>query len=163
MRYQLLLATILIFLILRPIADALLTVSVPISPLRYMVLIAALYAIRDRRLLFVLALCLSIGDVFLRSLYGIDQSRLLLKLSHGLAFFALLLIAFGIAADVFKDREVTSDTIIGAVCMYFMIGVLWTFLYYWLELLAPGSILGHRQHLSTLSKMSVSPPCSTSV
>jgi hypothetical protein len=79
----------------------------------------------------------------LRSLYEIGQSALLLKLSHGLGFAAIVLIASGISADVFKGGEVTSDIIVGAVCMYFVIGVIWAFLYYLLELLAPGSILGH--------------------
>jgi hypothetical protein len=68
---------------------------------------------------------------------------LLLKLSHGLGFAAIVLVASGISADVFKGGEVTSDIIVGAVCMYFVIGIVWTFLYYWLEILAPGSILGH--------------------
>src|SRR5262249_44679970 len=65
------------------------------------------------------------------------------KLSHGLGFAALLLVASGISSDVFKAEEVSSDIIVGAVCMYFVIGVVWAFLYYWLELLVPGSILGY--------------------
>jgi hypothetical protein len=143
MRYQPLLAATLIFLILRPIADVLFTLSVPISPLRYLVLLAGLYAIRDRPLLLAFALCLALGDMVLRSIYEIGQSALLLKLSHGLGFAAIVLVASGISADVFKGGEVTSDIIVGAVCMYFVIGVVWAFLYYLLELLAPGSILGN--------------------
>jgi hypothetical protein len=77
-----------------------------------------------------------------------DQSTLLLHMSHGLGFVAIVLVAFGISVDVFKSGEVTSDVVIGAVCMYFMIGLIWTFLYYWLEVLAPSSIRAHGSVLS---------------
>jgi hypothetical protein len=143
MRYQLLLVGMLIFFILRPIADTLFALSLPLIPLRYLVMICALYAVRDRRLLFASALGLTMGDAVLRSLYEIGQNAFLLILSHGLGFAAVLLVGFAISADVFKGGEVTLDIIIGAVCMYLMIGVIWTFLYYWLELLVPGSILTH--------------------
>jgi hypothetical protein len=143
MRYQPLLVAMLVFFILRPIADTLFALSLPLNPLRYLVMIAALYAIRDRRLLFASAFGLVMGDAVLRSLYESGQSALLLNLSHGLGFAAILLVGFAILADVFKAGEVTFDIIMGAVCMYLMIGVIWTFLYYFLELLVPGSILAH--------------------
>jgi hypothetical protein len=142
-RYQPLLVAMLIFFILRPIANTLFAFSLPLNPLRYLVMIAALYAIRDRRLLFASALGLAVGDAVLRSLYESGQSALLLNLSHGLGFAATLLVGFAILADIFKGGEVTLDIIIGAVCMYLMIGVIWAFLYYFLELLVPGSILAH--------------------
>jgi hypothetical protein len=143
MRYQPLLVAMLVFLILRPIANTLFAVSLPLNPLRYLVMIAALYAIRDRRLLFAFAFGLVLGDAVLRSLYESGQSALLLNLSHGLGFAAILLVGFAILADVFKAGEVTFDIVVGAVCMYLMIGVIWAFLYYFLELLVPGSILKH--------------------
>jgi len=123
-RYSPLLVTMLIFLIVRPIADALFALPFPVDPLRYLVLACALYAIRDRRLLFTCALAPAVGDMALRSLYQMDQSTLLLHMSHGLGFVAIVLVAFGISVDVFKSGEVTSDVVIGAVCMYFMIGLL---------------------------------------
>ena len=149
MRYSPLLVTILIFLIVRPVVDALFALPFPVDPLRYLILGCALYAIRDRRALFISALILAVGDMVLRSLYEMDQSTLLLNMSHGLGFAAMVLVAFGVSADVFKSGEATGDIVVGAVCIYFMIGMIWTFLYYWLEVIAPGSILTHGSVLST--------------
>ena len=149
MRYSPLLVTMLIFLIVRPIANALFALPFPVDPLRYLILVCALYAIRDRRVLFTCALVLAVGDMILRSLYEMGQSTLLLYVSHGLGFTAMVLVAFGISVEVLKSGEVTSDIVLGAVCMYFMIGVTWTFLFYWLEVIAPGSILAHGSVIAT--------------
>lgn len=57
----------------------------------------------------------------------------------------LLFISISIAFILQKlllDREVTSDTILGGICIYFLIGYSWTFLYLTLDILAPNSFSG---------------------
>ncbi len=50
-------------------------------------------------------------------------------------------ICYVIIMTIIEAKKVTSDVIVGAVCVYLMIGLMWTFLYSLLELNHPGSFL----------------------
>ena len=52
-------------------------------------------------------------------------------------FFAYLLII--ILSHIFRQEEVTEDLITGAVCAYLLIGLVWTFIFYFLEQARQGS------------------------
>jgi hypothetical protein len=53
------------------------------------------------------------------------------------AFFALL--AFVVASRVFRDGDVSVHRILGAVALYLILGLTWTFAYEWLALVDPGA------------------------
>jgi len=44
-----------------------------------------------------------------------------------------------ILAHLFAEDEITSDVIMGAICVYFLIGLIWAFVFSTLEMLQPGS------------------------
>jgi hypothetical protein len=46
-----------------------------------------------------------------------------------------------ILTEVLRAGEVTSHLVVGTVCVYLMLALTWTFLYYAIEALAPGAIL----------------------
>ena len=50
-------------------------------------------------------------------------------------------ICYVIIMTIIEAKKVTFDVIVGAVCVYLMIGLMWTFLYSLLELNHPGSFL----------------------
>jgi hypothetical protein len=52
-------------------------------------------------------------------------------------FLAYVLVI--ILTHIFTEKEVTEDLITGAVCAYLLIGILWTFVFYFLELGMEGS------------------------
>lgn len=53
------------------------------------------------------------------------------------AVFTLLF--FSLCESVFGDGDVDLDRIIGAICIFFVIGLVWTFLYVLLTIIQPGS------------------------
>ena len=53
----------------------------------------------------------------------------------------ILYICHVIIMTIIEAKKVTFDTIVGAVCVYLLIGLMWTFLYSLLELNHPGSFL----------------------
>ena len=56
----------------------------------------------------------------------------------GLLFYSYLTIM--LSRHVFSvSRDVTADTICGALCIYLLLGILWAFVYAGLESVAPGS------------------------
>src|SRR4030066_329002 len=62
---------------------------------------------------------------------------LLISLVLLLLFYLFTLIT--IISYVFRDEEVTGDTIYGAICVYFLIGITWTTIFVLINILQPGS------------------------
>lgn len=52
-------------------------------------------------------------------------------------------ISYVIIMTIVEAKKVTADIIVGAVCVYLMIGLMWTFLYSLLELNHPGSFIAN--------------------
>jgi hypothetical protein len=52
-------------------------------------------------------------------------------------FFAYIIFAF--ILSIFRSKEITSDLIYGSICIYFLIGIEWSFIYSLSELIRPGS------------------------
>jgi len=46
-----------------------------------------------------------------------------------------------IVSRVFRASEITVEIIVGAVCVYVIIGAAWAFLYFFLQVMAPGSMM----------------------
>src|SRR5215469_10001328 len=61
-------------------------------------------------------------------------------LCHGLSFIAMIVAMVAMFSEVLRARSASSDLVMGAVCLYLVIGLAWTFLYYSIYLLSPGSI-----------------------
>lgn len=68
-----------------------------------------------------------------------------------IAFFAF--VSYHLLCAVLDDREVTMDTIVGAVCLYMLAGLFWTYLYSTIILLSPASF----QLTTTVDPMTTSP------
>jgi hypothetical protein len=64
---------------------------------------------------------------------------LLLLIGEGLGALFFAFIAVIVLAAVLRDRTVTGDTISGAMCVYFLMGTMWAFLFMLVEAVHPGS------------------------
>ena len=53
--------------------------------------------------------------------------------------FLLIYLAARVFKEVLMDREVSTDTIMGAICAYLLIGVCWSFFYGVVAIMQPGS------------------------
>jgi hypothetical protein len=71
------------------------------------------------------------------------------NVSHVLGLVILLIVATAILTEVLRAGDVTSHLVVGAVCVYLMLALVWTFFYYAIEALAPGAILVRGQPFST--------------
>ena len=106
-----------------------------------MVFLACLRSISSRRGLFLTvlatgAVCVALTtcNVFLRfdsidvAIFAVDA-----------VFVALICI--GILWHILSQKRVDADTIMGGVCVYILLGMMWAFLYPILEYLEPGSFM----------------------
>jgi len=141
MRYPPLLIALFVALLLKPFAEGTGAAILPGGFFLILVFGTLIYAFRHIRSLALCLTVLGIATVTLRVLA--DQRRLpaLELLSQGLSFIAMIVAMVTMFSEVLRARRASSDLVIGAVCLYLIIGLAWTFFYYSIYLLSPGSIL----------------------
>src|SRR5262245_5318120 len=103
--------------------------------------IAAVWAVSQRRGLFLAGILLAVPAMLGRWAVYVTET-------HGIAVasavLAILFFAFTVAALLWRalgGARVTADTIAGAVCAYLILGVMWAFVFSLIELTHPGSFL----------------------
>jgi hypothetical protein len=137
-KYFYLLISIVILLLLYPFLEYGDVREALLSILSSVVAITGIYAVSyNKRDLFI-ALLLGVPTITfeLIDIFGVE-------LPHAvIVVFALLFYLFTlttIVSHVFRDEEVTGDTIYGAICVYLLMGVTWTAIFILIEILQPGS------------------------
>jgi hypothetical protein len=136
--FFLLIALVLLFLLHSLLADH------PLTPyflpaFLFVTLLWSIYALSDNRMVSLVAGVLGLAVLALRWATYISESHSLLLIgeSIGVLFFAF--IAVTALASVLHDQAVTADTISGALCVYFLMGIVWALLFMLVESLHPGS------------------------
>jgi hypothetical protein len=140
-RYVPLLLTLFGVLILQPIVNSLSGGNLPLNLVTYVMLPTAIYAVGPRKSLVAVTAALAVAIVVARLCYRTSLNVQLLILSHGLSFVLMAVVTVTIIIRVFQAREVTADIIVGAVCVYLVIGTAWSFFYFFLQVAAPGSMM----------------------
>jgi hypothetical protein len=119
--------------------------------LYYLFLAAAAYSVRRSRF-FKLAIILG-ASVLVGEFTGyFFHQKAVMIITTALSSLYLLLVTVLILVNVLQQEEISADTVLGGLCVYIMIGVLWTSFYITLELLSPGSfdfgVHGHHSRLA---------------
>jgi hypothetical protein len=140
MRYPPLLIVIFLVAILKPFADHFGLLALSGSFFLLLTLFTVVFAFRHTGTFAVCLVVLTANVVTLRFLADRWQNTSVLMFSQGLTFITMVLVMIAILFEVLRAQTVSSDLVIGAVCLYLVIGMAWTFLYYSIYLLAPGSI-----------------------
>lgn len=110
-----------------------------IKGLTALVLLAALYAVSRQKRVLLLACSLGI-PALLATAVSLATAALAAHIVAGIA--DVLFFGFTTAVllyHVLADREVTADTLYGAVCVYLLSGVMWASLYGLVERIQPHS------------------------
>jgi hypothetical protein len=140
MRFPPLMIAIFLAMLLKPFADHFRSFDLPSGVFLLLVFLASIYAFRHNRRLVVCLMVLAVVSVTLR--FEADRwSEIAFDIvSQAASFTAMTLMMIAILSEVLHARSASSDLVIGAVCLYFVIGLAWMFLYYTIYLLVPGSI-----------------------
>ena len=140
-KYTYLLISLMLLLLISPLFEELNFANIVISIFFSAVLISTVYAVSQKKSLFVfsiLLLCPALVGSW--SVYFVESLSLEII---GRSFSALFLAFSAICMmnHVFKEGHVTADTIAGAICVYLLIGLSWAYLYSVTELVMPGSFI----------------------
>ncbi len=137
-----LLVWLLLYILVSPILATLPGAGILVGLLMSAILFSAVYVINRQGRMFtgtiilmVITLILFWGDYFTLFSFSRPVSSVLLCLYLGL-------LSFSIGRMLFSARKITSALISGALCLYLIFGMFWGSVYYFLELLQPGSFAG---------------------
>jgi energy-converting hydrogenase Eha subunit C len=118
------------------------------------VMLSLILAVSDTKRNIIIALCLAVPWfvtlIINFPLFEIEREIVIRKE----IVFAVLLFFFTtitIFVHLLKSREVTSEILFAAVCVYLLIGLTWGALYVFIELVAPGSFVDTSDEIAITS------------
>jgi len=105
------------------------------------VLSTAMYSLTDENNLFYIGLLLGVPAVIFSWLNVIDMTTLTVLGSHLFTIFLYIFTSVAIIDHIFKDHDIGSDAIFGAISVYLILGILWATLFSLLYYFDPSSLL----------------------
>lgn len=140
-RYLFLLVSLLLLFFFYPFFDGLNFAPKILGGLFLAILLSSVSAVSANRRSVAAAsvlAALAFGAFIARQFYDDIFITALTMVAFGLFF---LLIAMVVLRHIMRVREVTTDTILGAICAYLLLGMVWTMVYALIETFLPGSFL----------------------
>ncbi len=138
-RFLFLLISLMLWFIISPFLQGLLSLSILMDLFVTLILLSGVFAVIQSRGVFIFSLSFAIFTALVR------WSRHFLNISSLEIVNPVLSILFmGFLVGIilfylFTEKEITSDVIMGAICGYFLIGLLWNNVYVLIEVLEPNS------------------------
>ena len=149
-RHAYLLVVLICVIMLPPFLANLFLGGALIETLLFFALLAGSYAAAANRRRFWLCLTLAVLALGLRLGWSIEPSSFLLHgflVSH-IAFFSV--VGITLVGHLFEpQREISADTLFGALAVYLILGIIWSYAYAMLEATAPGSFSFGVEHATT--------------
>jgi hypothetical protein len=137
--FRFLLTSIVLIIALRPFVEGYARVGLLTDVFFGVILLSGVYAFSQRGKAFFVALAIALPGLILEviSFFSLSDPIVIIKRIAIALFLAYILVI--ILAHIFREKEVTEDLITGAICVYLILGMVWAFVFYFLELTKPGS------------------------
>jgi len=137
--YFYLLVTLLLFFVLQPFLPTDAEDQVLLDVFLSAVLVAGVYTVMHSRMKLIIALSLVVPAIIARwaLIFFDDPVLVVVSKGSGMAFFAFNTIT--VLWHIMTEREITRDTIYGAICGYLLLGMSWGVMFALMEFVAPGS------------------------
>ena len=138
-RFFFLLISMVLMFALRPFLESFVRISYLMDIFFFVIFLSAVYAVSQKRSTFIIALVMALLIEILIWLGHLTDISSLRTIGNFLAILFTGYTATVILSYLFTEDEITSDVIMGAICVYFLIGLAWAFIFFTLELFQPGS------------------------
>ena len=138
-RFFVLLVSLLLFSVINPFLVEHTRIKFLMTIFFSVILFSGLYAVSRKKSGFVIALIIGLpmfAAEWASNFVEIPHLSLVAKI-FGAIFFAYTTII--ILSYIYSEKEVTTELIYGAVCAYFLMGLMWACVFFVLEMLQPGS------------------------
>jgi len=146
-----LLAALLIFIVVLPVAHDLGVISRPTGRFLAVTSLLAIgvWSLRGTGPLYIASMCLAVAGIVLSTAYIAGGIMLHYVLSQVSLFVFLGLATYNNLRQVAIGNDMSANRIIGAICVYLMLGVMWSVAYLVLEYSQPGSFAGVNEAAAT--------------
>ena len=138
-RFLFLFISMVLMFVLRPFLTERVGIAYLMEIFLFLIFLSAVYAIRQKKSVFIIALLLVLLTEVLALLSYFEDMPSLDMLSNILGGLLLAYTAAIIVHHLFTEDKITGDMIMGAICAYFLMGLVWSFAYSTLEFFQPGS------------------------
>jgi len=138
-RYLFLLISILLMFGLRPLLEGLRANSLLVNLFFSAVLMSGVYAASPKRHVFYISLAIASPALIISWAGYIVSAHSFVfvgKVFAGLFYIFLIIV---ILKYIFKEKVITGDMIIGVICAYLLLGMMWASMFSIIEILQPGS------------------------
>lgn len=138
-RFLFLFVSLLLYLALEPFLGHWIRVRILVYLFLTLVLIAGVHAASERKRHVGVSVLLALASIGLlwTAYFSHDQMALLLGQALALVFFCYTVTI--VLVQLFREDEITADVIIGSICVYLMLGIIWALGYCLLETWVPES------------------------
>ena len=130
---------ILLYFVVRPFLEGYIGIGILLDVFFSFILVSGVYAAGQRRYLFIIAILIGLPAFLLLWSKELVKSHFLISAGNILMISFFFYMVLVILSYLFRQDEVTADMIMGAVCVYFFLGLMWGFVFSLLEHLQPES------------------------
>lgn len=130
---------IVLIIVLRPFVEGYARVGLLTDIFFGLILLAGIYSFGQQGKKFFVAVAIALPALLLEvaTHFLPFEPIVIIKRVAITLFLAYILVL--ILSHIVREKEVTEDLITGAICAYLLIGMVWSFVFYFLELTKPGS------------------------
>jgi len=150
--FSVLLIIILSMFIIFPVANQFFISQLIYKIIISLIFLSVLYIFNSIKGLFIVGVVLIIPAIFLLWFSYFHDNTAVHILSDIFIFAFLVLVIICLCRNIFFQKTITAFTIIGAICIYLLIGIAWSHLYSLLEIINPHSFSRTFHSLPFLSK-----------
>ena len=138
-RFLFLLIAIMLLFVLHPLTEGFVRISFILDILTSVILLSAIYAVGETRGTLIFALITALPASLAHWINWFLKIPILDLIDVSLSALFLTFATVTIVNQLFRQKRVTADLIRGAICGYFLIGLMWSFVYALLEMIQAGS------------------------
>jgi hypothetical protein len=141
-QYGLLLLSLFFMISLRPFLDGLVGAILLADIFLSCVLLSGIYALSKQQLVLRTACALAFFIFLFKIIYYISGNEHIFTVQIVLSMLFIAQMLIMILRHILTEKEVTGDLIMGGACAFVLLGLVWAFAYYLLEIYQPNSFKG---------------------
>jgi len=139
-RFLLLLASIVLLFLVRPFLTGFMGVRLVMDIFLTFMLLSGVYAVSKKRTTLAISLVIAVPALVGKWSNHLLEIKPLAVIANALILLFFMYIVVLILAYLFRERKITADIIIGGICVYFLLGVIWGIVFTIQAVFDPGAL-----------------------
>jgi hypothetical protein len=151
-QYGFLLLSLLSMIALRAFLEGFVGAALLADVLLTCILLSGIYALSNHALVSRFACLLAVVIFLLKVAYYLSDKPIFFTLHTALSLLFITQMLVMILKHLLTEKEVTGDLIMGGACAFILLGIIWAYSYYLLEIFQPNSFKGIEQQSNDMTE-----------